>query len=112
MSVFEVVRGVEGCCLVVDDVRIAGPKPWGGGTVIHTFETSKEYKATNTRSRWYGLFGTPEKAANILALGCMGAPENVCDSCVFRECDGKLRRCGSIHSIAMQMLEWLNGDAE
>jgi hypothetical protein len=56
------------------------------------------------------LFGTPERVANILSLGCMGAEENVCDSCVFRECDGKLRRCGSIHSIAMQMLEWLESE--
>ena len=61
-------------------------------------------------SRWFELFGTPERASNILALGCMGASEDVCDSCVFRECDGKLRRCGSIHSIATQMLEWLESE--
>lgn len=37
----EVVRGVEGPCLVVSDTmggqRVAGPKPWGGGQIIHTF---------------------------------------------------------------------------
>ena len=61
-------------------------------------------------TNWEKLFGTPEKAANILALGCMGAEENVCDSCVFGECDGKLRRCGSFHSIVTQMLEWLESE--
>jgi hypothetical protein len=33
----EVVSGVQGHCLCFDDQRVAGPKPWGGGTVIHTF---------------------------------------------------------------------------
>ena len=63
-------------------------------------------------TRWHELFGTPERAANILALGCMGGDENVCYSCVFRECDGRLRMCGSIHTISTQMLEWLRGKAE
>lgn len=62
------------------------------------------------------LFGTPERAANTLALGCMGAEENVCDSRVFGECDGKLRMYGSFYSIATQtlvtqMLEWLESEA-
>lgn len=39
---FEVVRGVEGPSLYVgnDDggYRLAGPKPWGGGQVIHSFK--------------------------------------------------------------------------
>lgn len=39
----EVVSGVEGPCLCVSDesgsgLRIAGPKPWGGGTIIHRFK--------------------------------------------------------------------------
>lgn len=66
MSRFEVIRGVEGCCLALDDTRIAGPKPWGGGTVIHAWETDKEYKAVDTQSRWHELFGTPERAAVTL----------------------------------------------
>lgn len=45
MSIFEVIRGVEGCCLALDDRRIAGPKPWGGGTVIHSWKTDEEYRA-------------------------------------------------------------------
>jgi hypothetical protein len=41
----EVVSGVEGPCLCVSNedgsgVRIAGPKPWGGGTTIHRFKVS------------------------------------------------------------------------
>lgn len=60
--------------------------------------------------RYDRLFGTPERAANILALGCLGAEDYACDLCVFRECDGKLRKCGSLHSIAMQMLEWLESE--
>ena len=35
--VIEVVHGVEGDCLVIDDTRVAGPKPWGGGHVTKTW---------------------------------------------------------------------------
>lgn len=38
----EVIRGVEGPCLVVDDRRIAGPKPWGGGQVVYSFDIPKD----------------------------------------------------------------------
>ncbi|QKV66511.1 hypothetical protein HUW52_27545 [Pseudomonas sp. 43A] len=53
----EVVRGVEGNCLCIGDFdtgeRVAGPKPWGGGTTIHKFQVkasdlirlAKEYEA-------------------------------------------------------------------
>ena len=30
----EVIRGVEGDALSINDYRVAGPKPWGGGTII------------------------------------------------------------------------------
>ena len=40
----EVISGVEGPCLSVGTesggTRIAGPKPWGGGRVAHSFEVS------------------------------------------------------------------------
>lgn len=36
----EVVSGIEGCCLLADNQRIAGPKPWGGGSVIHSFKVN------------------------------------------------------------------------
>lgn len=33
----EIVRGSEGLALYLDDQRIAGPKPWGGGKALHCF---------------------------------------------------------------------------
>ena len=46
--VFEVISGVEGRCLAVTDKkgvclhRIAGPKPWGGGKTVCSFEVSRD----------------------------------------------------------------------
>lgn len=40
---FEIVAGCEGNCLCIEDIpnvgstRLAGVKPWGGGTVTETF---------------------------------------------------------------------------
>lgn len=48
MSRFEVIRGVEGPCLTLDDIRIAGPKAWGGGTVIHAWDTVDDYAKVGT----------------------------------------------------------------
>ena len=31
------VRGVEGPSIYINDYRICGNKPWGGGDVIHTW---------------------------------------------------------------------------
>ena len=45
MSTFEIVRGIEGDCLVLDGTRICGPKPWGGGRTINTFRTDGIYEA-------------------------------------------------------------------
>jgi hypothetical protein len=36
------VDGVEGQCVVVNDYRICGPKPWGGGTTNKQWKTTKE----------------------------------------------------------------------
>lgn len=38
----EIVKGVEGDCLTICDQsgsgkRVAGPKPWGGGTTVKKF---------------------------------------------------------------------------
>ncbi len=39
----EVVRGVHGHMAVyLGDHRIAGSKPWGGGEVIHSFNTTAD----------------------------------------------------------------------
>lgn len=33
----EIVAGTEGKALYINDYRVAGPKPWGGGKVIVSF---------------------------------------------------------------------------
>ncbi len=33
-------QGVEGQCVYLNDYRIAGPKPWGGGTTIKSWNVS------------------------------------------------------------------------
>ena len=38
----DLLDGVEGQCLVINRIRIAGPKPWGGGKVLHTWWADKE----------------------------------------------------------------------
>ena len=48
MSTFEVIRGVEGDCLVLDGMRIAGPKPWGGGRVIKEWNVKETYVPEET----------------------------------------------------------------
>jgi len=34
----EVIKGVDGNCLSINDERVSGPKPWGGGKVTNTFK--------------------------------------------------------------------------
>lgn len=42
----EVISGAAGPCLTIGDndtsVRLAGPKPWGGGATIHLFSVDAE----------------------------------------------------------------------
>lgn len=38
----EVVDGVEGKSLYINDHRVCGPKPWGGGEAIEHFDVDKE----------------------------------------------------------------------
>ena len=113
MSKVEGIRGVEGCCLVLDDTRIAGPKPWGGGTVIHAWETNKEYKAVDTQSRWRELFGTPERAARTLAdVGCTPLFD-CCETCSLgTPCDDYLNSYGGSKTLEEVMLEWLRGGSD
>lgn len=39
---FELIGGPEGPCLAImgdgSGLRLAGPKPWGGGSTLHAFE--------------------------------------------------------------------------
>jgi hypothetical protein len=109
MSTFEVIRGVEGCCLALDDTRIAGPKPWGGGTVIHAWKTDKDYKAVNTHSRWFELFGTPERAARTLARMC-AIGDGSCAGCPMYKAN--VEHCKSDYTHLKSIVEWLRGDAE
>lgn len=130
MSVFEVIRGVEGCCLALDNTRIAGPKPWGGGAVIHAWETDEEYKAVDTQSRWHEMFGTPERTAwtletvadslfssawsddNATLSDVMCALVGKCDECVAQGLPGRgvSTKCGEVDYDAL--LEWLKGTSE
>ena len=113
MSKFEVIRGVEGCCLALDDTRIAGPKPWGGGTVIHTWETDDKYKSVDTRSRWFELFGTPERSARTITRMQMATDLMGC--CDADTCPAAFDGCWKLDSCPMDdydaLLEWLRGDA-
>ena len=65
----EVVEGREGPCLLMNDYRVAGPKPWGGGKVNQRFQwdtTTKRLMEAISRSEEY-----PEQAQKrkrILAL--------------------------------------------
>jgi hypothetical protein len=34
----QIVKGVENLCVVLNGRRIVGPKPWGGGRVLHSFK--------------------------------------------------------------------------
>lgn len=50
MSKFEIISGVEGKCLCIDETRVAGPKPWGGGTIVDSFTTDERYVPERTCS--------------------------------------------------------------
>lgn len=38
-----VVSGVEGPSLAIADHRVAGPKPWGGGKIMHKWTADKRF---------------------------------------------------------------------
>ena len=38
----DIVSGVEGVALYIADVRMCGPKPWGGGQSVHRFFVDRE----------------------------------------------------------------------
>ena len=73
-------------------------------------KTCDLYESEETR--WERLFGTPERAAQTMAIQCFGATSEACDTCVFDECDGKLRNSGTYQTVYDALLEWLRGDAE
>lgn len=46
-----VMMGPEGPCLYVNGHRVAGPKPWGGGRVLHSFEGQTAELKTAAKTR-------------------------------------------------------------
>lgn len=38
----EVVKGVAGDSLYINNIRVSGNKPWGGGRVLHEFKTTEK----------------------------------------------------------------------
>lgn len=40
--ILEIIQGVEGKCIALNDLRVCGPKPWGGGTVERSWEVRIE----------------------------------------------------------------------
>lgn len=36
----EIIQGVEGLCIGLNNYRLVGPKPWGGGTVVKRWHVS------------------------------------------------------------------------
>jgi len=66
MSTFEIIRGVEGDSLALDDTRICGPKPWGGGHVIKTFHTDGIYEVIS-KDEYRKLMGENAKLREELA---------------------------------------------
>ena len=34
----EILHGVEGNCVVINNRRVAGNKPWGGGSIIGEYK--------------------------------------------------------------------------
>lgn len=37
----KIVNGVAGPSVYVADYRVSGPKPWGGGNVVHEFTAAR-----------------------------------------------------------------------
>ena len=65
-----------------------------------------EQSKSNRGSRWYELFGTPERAARTLASMCQFTHGELCERCPNDGCDKTLRlMCAS--TINDALLEWL-----
>lgn len=58
-----IVSGVEGPSVYVNELRVAGPKPWGGGSVICEFRAKRSAIDEALKQVWQGD-----------AYGCYVAP--------------------------------------
>jgi hypothetical protein len=38
----KIVSGVEGPSMYINDYRVAGPKPWGGGQILHEWSMTDD----------------------------------------------------------------------
>lgn len=56
----EVVSGVEGPSLYLDQYRFAGNKPWGGGQIIHSWKVSA--KDLRESLRQIGIIARKERS--------------------------------------------------
>lgn len=43
MAHIELINGIEGMCIGINNMRIAGPKPWAGGRVIKSWDIDDNY---------------------------------------------------------------------
>lgn len=90
----EIIQGVEGFCIGVNNYRLVGPKPWGGGTVVKRWNVSL---ADLGRA-------IPELSATIDAQATEIAA-------LRRALDAKEREMLAEHSSAMQaLLRWCGED--
>lgn len=107
MSKFEVVRGVEGCCLALDDTRIAGPKPWGGGTVIHAWETNEKYGVVDTQDHCHQLKAENEQLRKLCERFAEYVSFDRCEGCVCKSScrEGLVDACWQLTEIREQASE-------
>jgi hypothetical protein len=108
MSRFEVVHSDGGFALLLDDECIAGLKLCEYGEVYHSWETEETFAKVDKSSRWFELFGTPEKAARTIIKTCYETTE--CEACPIFHAD--INALNINCSDYDELLEWLGGDAE
>uniref|UniRef100_A0A6M3LNW9 Uncharacterized protein n=1 Tax=viral metagenome TaxID=1070528 RepID=A0A6M3LNW9_9ZZZZ len=94
-----VMSGPAGPSLYLDDHRISGPKPWGGGTVLHEFRcTDRDLIAAgldvprvadecvgclaeSDESHRPGCRYEPAEGLSCCELACYEEPGCACDGC-------------------------------
>ena len=85
MSKFEIVSGVEGMCLYIDETRVAGPKPWGGGTIVDAFTTDERYVPERTCRMTFDETASGDEIYPTKAY--------ICSECGVVDLDGPSRYC-------------------
>lgn len=110
MSTFEIVRGVEGDCLVLDDTRICGPKPWGGGHVINTFRTDGIYEVID-KDEYRKMLAENVKLRKLVDILCFCMQvHKQCDDCKLNGAKGELGlghdpllACDGLHEMLKEL---------